>query len=524
MQCGPYRGLPVASLSVLSEAMKFRNISSRFLPLFLTFSLAVFTAPRADADVVTTMPLDIPAASSTKVGIYIADLQTGEQLYDVNTSARFIPASVTKSLTTASALTQRSATDRFATEIVATGKIDGSVIDGNLVVRCVGDPTIDSQYFDTTVGFADSIAAALVAMGINEIKGTVIIDESAVPHNGVPSGWVDEDIVWPYGTGHHGANFSDNTFIFSFPARTSQPHVPDLSVSHTPAKGALKVDRDRGSETIRTRGTARKQGESIKLSIPVPSKVMRHAVMKAISANGISVGESEAPASENETLVYTHYSPELIEILRSLMFRSDNMMAEAMLRSLAPGASRDAAARSELDMWELRDIDTDGIVIEDGSGLSRNDRLTPRFLAEVFVWMASHFKAPEYVSLFPRAGMEGTMKGFLRDTPLEGRIAFKTGSMKGVQSYAGFLLGNDGQPTHVIVVMVNNFTCGRAKLKEEIENLLLRTFAPGYERPKPEPRKKVAKKAPTKKTAKKAPAKKTPAKATKKKSTATKRK
>ncbi len=524
MQCGPYRGLPVASLSVLSEAMKICNISSRSLSLLLTFSLAVFAAPRADADVVTTMPLDIPAASSTKVGIYIADLQTGEQLYDVNTSARFIPASVTKSLTTASALTQRSATDRFATEIVATGKIDGSVIDGNLVVRCVGDPTIDSQYFDTTVGFADSIAAALVAIGINEIKGTVIIDESAVPHNGVPSGWVDEDIVWPYGTGHHGANFNDNTFIFSFPARTSQPHVPDLSVSHTPAKGALKVDRDRGSETIRTRGTARKQGESIKLSIPVPSKVMRHAVMKAISANGISVGESEAPASENETLVYTHYSPELIEILRSLMFRSDNMMAEAMLRSLAPGASRDAAARSELDMWELRDIDTDGIVIEDGSGLSRNDRLTPRFLAEVFVWMASHFKAPEYVSLFPRAGMEGTMKGFLRDTPLEGRIAFKTGSMKGVQSYAGFLLGNDGQPTHVIVVMVNNFTCGRAKLKEEIENMLLRTFAPGYERPKPEPRKKVAKKAPAKKTAKKAPAKKTPAKATKKKSTATKRK
>lgn len=466
------------------------------------------------------MPLDIPSASSTKVGIYIADLQTGEQLYDVNTSARFIPASVTKALTTASALTQRSASDRFTTEIVATGKMADGVVDGNLVVRCVGDPTIDSQYFDSTVGFADSIAAALVAMGINEIKGTVVIDESAVPHNGVPSGWVDEDIVWPYGTGHHGANFSDNTFILSFPSRKSQPHVPGLSVSHTPGKGSLKVDRDRGSETVRTRGTVRPKGESIKLSTPVPSKVMRHAVMQSLESNGVKVGESEAPASENETLVYTHYSPELIEILRSLMFRSDNMMAEAMLRSLAPGASRDAAARSEIDMWELRDIDTDGIVIEDGSGLSRNDRLTPRFLAEVFVWMASHFKAPEYVSLFPKAGLEGTMKGFLRDTPLEGRIAFKTGSMKGVQSYAGFLLGNDGQPTHVIVVMVNNFTCGRAKLKEEIENMLLRTFAPGYERPKPEPRKKAVKKTPARKAASGAAAKKT---AGKKKSGARKR-
>lgn len=493
--------------------MKICNISSRRpVSLLLSLSLALFVIPGAQADVVTTMPLDIPSASSTKVGIYIADLQTGEQLYDVNTSARFIPASVTKALTTASALTQRSASDRFATEIVATGKVADGVVDGNLVVRCVGDPTIDSQYFDSTVGFADSIAAALVAMGINEIKGTVVIDESAVPHNGVPSGWVDEDIVWPYGTGHHGANFSDNTFILSFPSRKSQPHVPGLSVSHTPAKGSLKVDRDRGSETVRTRGTVRPKGESIKLSIPVPSKVMRHAVMQSLESGGVKVGESEAPASENETLVYTHYSPELIEILRSLMFRSDNMMAEAMLRSLAPGASRDASVRSEMDMWELRDIDTDGIVIEDGSGLSRNDRLTPRFLAEVFVWMASHFKAPEYVSLFPKAGLEGTMKGFLRDTPLEGRIAFKTGSMKGVQSYAGFLLGDDGQPTHVIVVMVNNFTCGRAKLKEEIENMLLRTFAPGYERPKPEPRKTAVKKAPAKKAASGTSAKKASAK------------
>lgn len=501
--------------------MRICNISSRRpVSLLLSLSLALFVIPGAQADVVTTMPLDIPSASSTKVGIYIADLQTGEQLYDVNTSARFIPASVTKALTTASALTQRSASDRFTTEIVATGKMADGVVDGNLVVRCVGDPTIDSQYFDSTVGFADSIAAALVAMGINEIKGTVVIDESAVPHNGVPSGWVDEDIVWPYGTGHHGANFSDNTFILSFPSRKSQPHVPGLSVSHTPGKGSLKVDRDRGSETVRTRGTVRPKGESIKLSTPVPSKVMRHAVMQSLESNGVKVGESEAPASENETLVYTHYSPELIEILRSLMFRSDNMMAEAMLRSLAPGASRDAAARSEIDMWELRDIDTDGIVIEDGSGLSRNDRLTPRFLAEVFVWMASHFKAPEYVSLFPKAGLEGTMKGFLRDTPLEGRIAFKTGSMKGVQSYAGFLLGNDGQPTHVIVVMVNNFTCGRAKLKEEIENMLLRTFAPGYERPKPEPRKKAVKKTPARKAASGAAAKKT---AGKKKSGARKR-
>ncbi len=296
-----------------------------------------------------------------------------------------------------------------------------------------------------------------------------------------------------------------------------KPYVPDLVVSHTPGKGALTVDRDRNSEVVRTKGTPRRQGESMTISIPYPAKAMRHEIISRLRDAGVKVGDAKADASDYETLVYTQFSPELIEVLRSLMFRSDNMMAEAMLRNLSPGSTRAQAARSEIDMWELRDIDTDNIVVEDGSGLSRNDRLTPRFLAEVFTWMASHFKAAEYASLFPRAGMEGTMKNFLRDTPLQGRVAFKTGSMKGVQSYAGYLLGNDGLPTHVVVVMVNGFTCGRATLKTAIEDMLLHTFAPGYERPvkKAAPKKAVAKKSSKKKPAAKAPAKKSKSKSKK---------
>ena len=485
------------------------NINSAFrrvhyaLAVSAGLMLAAPVTALAAPDVITQMPLDIPRTAATKVGVYIADLQTGEQLYNVNTSKLYIPASVTKALTSASALTNLSASHRFATEIVAHGRIRDGVLKGDLEVRCVGDPTIDSEHFDSTSGFADSIAAAVSACGIRQIDGTVVIDESFIPADGVPSGWVDEDIVWPYGTGHHGANYRDNKFIMAFPSQTSTPHVPDIRVAHTPGKGSLQVDRDRGSEILRTKGAVRSRGQSVELSTPVPSKVMRHAVIKALNSRGVSVGNTsfEKPKDE-EQLIYIHYSPELIEILRSLMFRSDNMMAEGMLRTLSPGATRSEAVRSEMDMWELRNISTDGIVIEDGSGLSRNDRMSPEFLANVLTWMASHVKASDFVSLFPKAGMEGTMKNFLRDTPLEGRVAFKTGSMKGVQSYAGYLLADDGLPSHVVVVMVNGFSCSRAKLKEEIENMLLRTFAPDFERPKPQPPKKRKTVAKAKKSAK----------------------
>ena len=62
-----------------------------------------------------------------------------------------------------------------------------------------------------------------------------------------------------------------------------------------------------------------------------------------------------------------------------------------------------------------------------------------------------------YLSLFPLAGLHGTMN-LSRDIPLEGRVAMKTGSMKGVQSYSGYLLDEEGRPTHLLVFMANGFS------------------------------------------------------------------
>lgn len=68
------------------------------------------------------------------------------------------------------------------------------------------------------------------------------------------------------------------------------------------------------------------------------------------------------------------------------------------------------------------------------------------------------------------------MRNFLVESPLAGRVAMKTGSMKGVQSYAGYLMDAEGRPTHAIVFIVNNFKCSRAALKKDIERLLLEKF------------------------------------------------
>ena len=159
-----------------------------------------------------------------------------------------------------------------------------------------------------------------------------------------------------------------------------------------------------------------------------------------------------------------------------MMHRSDNLMAEGMLRAIAPGGTRKDAIDEEMAVWTMAGIGAHGVKIVDGSGLSRDNRLTARFLGQIYQYMLGEDFGNEYVSLFPLAGRHGTMRNFLIDTPLEGRVAMKTGSMKGVQSYSGYLLDEEGRPTHLLVFMANGFRCSRQALKNDIQRLLLELF------------------------------------------------
>lgn len=90
--------------------------------------------------------------------------------------------------------------------------------------------------------------------------------------------------------------------------------------------------------------------------------------------------------------------------------------------------------------------------------------------------MAKSPLADTYVNLFPKAGREGTVKNFLKNTVLEGKLVLKSGSMNGVHCYAGYKLGRNGKPTHAIVIIVNNFFCSRDALRKEMQRFLLAVF------------------------------------------------
>ncbi len=457
------------------------NMKHFFLKGFVLAAAVALSVQAARPDNNNILGLD--DGDATTVGIYIKDLSTGQVLVDHNASLALTPASVTKIVTSASAMLTVGPDYRFTTDITLAGRRSGSDRsrwEGDLIINSCGDPTIGSGEFKSTVSFTDSIIAGVQRLGIKEITGTVIIVETMRDPGPVPT-WECEDIAWPYGAGLYGFNYRGN-YVKAFPAKGTTNPPSDLKITLLPSPGD-RNDQLRGinSDNLTVwanASTRRKKDWSINTTNPDPAATYVTVLASKLRGAGIKIGDKAVTSRPHEAVVkvYSHQSPTAAEICRNLMKRSDNLFAEGMLRVLDPGGSREDCIKAERDLWKGRGLMTSRTVINDGSGLTRANRFSPRFLGGLLESMLKSPVADTYVDFFPVAGIDGTMKGFGDKTTLKGRIAMKTGSISSVQTYAGYRLDADGRPTHIIVIMINGFFGPRSAVKGRVEKFLLETF------------------------------------------------
>lgn len=421
--------------------------------------------------------LGIDGEESTSVGIYIKDLRTDSVLLDFNSQLALTPASVMKCVTSASVLSLQGGERRFSTRVSLRGAAGSrGVWSGDLVVHAVADPTLESENFRSRRGFCDSIVAGLRRRGISRIDGSLAVEHS-LRQQGPVMQWECEDIAWPYGAGLYGFNWRDNCVtVYPNTGRIS-PAAPGLEMKTERSTAGNDFVRGVGSDLLMVYSRNTRRDWAVKTTVPDPTAVFEAELREKLQDAGISLGtQRRSDAEASETDIYTHTSPTYAEILKSLMVRSDNLFAEGMLRSLAPAGLRKDAISREKELWATRGVNPRYTIINDGSGLTRANRLSARFIAGVLEWMASSLSARTYCGFFPRAGREGTMRGFLSKSPLKGRVALKTGSVSSVQAYAGYCIDDDGMPTHVVVVLVNGFFCPRSQVRKGTEQLLEQLF------------------------------------------------
>jgi D-alanyl-D-alanine carboxypeptidase/D-alanyl-D-alanine-endopeptidase (penicillin-binding protein 4) len=151
-------------------------------------------------------------------------------------------------------------------------------------------------------------------------------------------------------------------------------------------------------------------------------------------------------------------------------------LATSTSQSASTPSSKQCATAQIFEYLSAKGIDPSGIVLENGSGLSRQERISAKQLADIIVMAYQQPTSAEFVSSLPIAGKDGTMQRRLSQPCLAGRLRLKTGSLRNVTSIAGLYLPPTGSP-HVLVIMING-SMSNNNARQLIDQWLWQYLAP----------------------------------------------
>lgn len=455
------------------NVLKFLNISKLLVVLyFISQHTNMLAFESNDSSVYVS---DIEDINASKVALYIEDIHSGDVILDCNGELPMTPASITKIITTASFFQRSDINSKFKTEVLISGNKVDSVLNGNIYIDCYGDPTLCSNHFPKSYSLVDSISSLLSTEGIKRINGNIIVSSASKIDESVPRGWKSNDLTSGYGALYRCINFEGNRLNLKIKKNgevATTPFTPELKVNiHNCRSNQVDISFTGNKELKVEKGKHATYNDVI--SNPLPESSLKQWLIEKLTSTGLGIN-NENISTKKRKKIYTHHSDSIINIIKSMMHRSDNLYAESILQRAFPNKTRQEAVASEISMWTNLGVNTTDVVINDGCGLSRENKVTAYFMADLLAWMYNNDENFEsFLQMFPVSGISGTVRSFLKDTPLQGRLRLKTGSLNGVQCYAGYAVDKNDEPTHLVVVMINGFNCSRASVREKISNLLL---------------------------------------------------
>ncbi len=407
------------------------------------------------------------------------------------------PASVLKLLTTAKALEQLGADYCVRTYLYYQGVISSGVLEGDVVVRGAGDPSFVSPGFSTN-NPCDYWAGQIAREGVKTIRGKLVVDLSAWGREQLPLEWQWGDVGNYYGAAFSGLNYLENTYRLSLQSAGQgrrvrvvgvEPDVEDLSFHCSAIAAPITWDGAYilGGNLSRERMVVGRIPENqscfvIKGSMACPGMVFLHHFREALERKGVAVhGELELRYESYPhplTPWLFHDSPPLSALVEYTNTQSHNLFAEALgyLSCEEQYPDRQEAVEALQCYWqEVLSASSSQLHLSDACGLSRCNLITAEVLSKCLVYMLKSQEREAFLAGFPIAGESGTVRHFLSNTPLQGQVLVKSGSMEGVRCYAGYLKKYGRH--YPFVVMVNHFVSSGRACQEAIEKELKRIYS-----------------------------------------------
>ena len=480
--------------------------------------LGCFLQPQAQTPQPVKQLLNAPYMKGATFSIVVKDLQDGKTVYNYDGDREVSPASVLKTVATATALEILGDDYRFPTSLEYDGSIKEGVLNGNLYIKGSGDPSLGSAHFAPDRNaytpaknkFVPEWIAALKKAGIRKIAGAVVSDERIFDTEGASIKWLREDMGNYYAPGSYGVSVFDNMYklYLKSGAAGSRPVVtgtePELpGVCFTNYLKAAPVSSDSayiigaplaGERYLYGVVPANRERYVLKGDIPDPALFLAEYLTVCLEREGIAVGkeptcyriESEAgrwKTVERKTIVTT-YSPTLKEIAGVTNHVSHNLFADALVKTVGLQyiprkneviSSFGRGVRVVAAHWDRKGLDVFPLRMHDGSGLAPADKVSAEFIADLLVYMATKSDYAEaFIESLPQAGIEGSVRNFLKGSGLQGKARLKSGGITGVRSYAGYIT-KDGK-RYAVAVFSNNYACSMSEMTKGLEKLLLQLF------------------------------------------------
>jgi len=406
------------------------------------------------------------------VAVYVQEVGASEPLLEWNAERPMNPASTIKLVTTLAALEVLGPTYTWRTEVYADGPVVGDVLQGNLVFKGYGDPKLTLENFWL-------LLRELRARGVRAIRGELILDRSLFTAQAGDPAPFDNEPTRPYNVAPDALLLNFKSVRLQFVPQeangsvkiVSTPLLPQLDIVNQLVLGpgncevwperpqALPEQARLVFTGVFPRGCGDKSRSFALLTPNEYALTLFQQVWRELGGL-FTGGVREGAVPADATLLATWESPPLSEVIRDINKFSNNVMARQVFLTLslavdAPPASTDKSVRAVREWLRRANLELPELVMENGSGLSRVERISARGLARVLLRGFGGPLMPEYLASLPIPGVDGTLRRRLGGSPASGQAHIKTGYLEGVRAIAGFVLDSRGRWL-VVVAIVNH--------------------------------------------------------------------
>jgi serine-type D-Ala-D-Ala carboxypeptidase/endopeptidase (penicillin-binding protein 4) len=451
---------------------------------------------------------DQPKFSSARWGARIITTD-GRIIFERDADKAFMPASNMKLYTTAAALDAFGPKFRIKTSVYATTQIEKGVLHGDLIFYGRGDPNLSprfesddpkrySDFFPANnISAIDKLADQIKARGLKTIAGNLIGDDSYFAGDLLGHGWEWDDTQFYYGAEVSALTVNDNVVTFTVsPAKkigekpvikvqpiTKYVRIVNNATTVNTGQTRIGVNRPLNSNDVEFFGTIPRKANEITINIAIhdPAAFAATLLREALARRGIRLrGRIEkrdatarlAEPFDDSTLteIAKVESQPMSEMLKVVNKQSQNLHAELLLRQLGTrhneygmldeyGRPKQTVILGNIERGRFlkkAGLEIEPLSLRDGSGLARQDLVTPRSTSRLLEFMLTHPHSDVFRESLALAGVDGTLENRMRETDAFNNFHGKTGTLSYVNSLSGYVTTHRGQVL-IFSIMGNNY-------------------------------------------------------------------